>query len=650
MCGIAGVLRFDGDPAPVDRVGAMTALLAHRGPDGQGVADLGPLALGHRRLAVIDLSERAAQPMRLDEAGLVLSYNGELYNHRELRAELEEDGAAFRSDSDTEVVLQAYARWGEAAFERFNGMWALALWEERARRLVLSRDRLGIKPLYLRESPGELAFASELKALTPAEGWQVDDGVLGRFLLGGVQDDGARTFFRGARQLLPGRVAAWTLVPGQDPKRAERAFWSLDRAVAASADGPPASAPEAARALREALEASVDLRLRSDVPVGTCLSGGLDSSSIVALASRAGAAPVRTFTAVCGDPGHDEGDHARAVAARWGCQATEVDVSPGRELVELLDTIAWYHDEPWGRPGLVTQWSVMAAAQGEVTVLLDGQGGDELLLGYAGDALTYLRSLGRRVLRQGHGGLKLLRDAKGLLGLPTTSPDGAGPLWRHVARAGAARGRALGARRGPQVTDELRRAAAAVDGARAGGGSAIDRRLREEVARSSLPALLHHEDRASMAFGLEARVPFLDHRLVELALRLDFTLKVDGGRTKAVLRDAVQDLLPASVVERKDKLGTPAPLRRWLKGAEPAVREVLLDGFAERGLVDGVEPAWRAVERGRGDPWLAFRWLTTELWLRRFVDRPPAPPLTPPEARFPRPRRAGAGARAGTRG
>ena len=628
MCGIAGALDLRGRAPDLEVVRRMCAALSHRGPDGEGLLARGPVVLGHRRLAIIDLSERAAQPMELPGAGLLISYNGEVYDHPEVRAELEQGGVRFHTASDTEVLLRAYERWGLDCFARLNGMWALALWDEPRRRLVLCRDRFGKKPLYLRETDGLLLFASEVKALLVADptARQVDQAVLGRFLLDGVQDDRARTFFAPVRQLLPGHLLVIDLDSG---RREERPWWRLDPEAARERR----NGLDPARALRELLEDAVRLRLRSDVPVGTCLSGGLDSSSIVGLAARWTPHAVRTFTAVHDDPGYDERRFARSVVARFGCEPHEITPAPGRDLVPLLDRIGWFHDEPCARPGLITQWSVMSLARGKVKVLLDGQGGDELLLGYAYYALPYLRSLLGDAWRGGWSDrLKLWRDARALLASPSTSSGGTGALAAHLLRAGLRR-----LRRGERVRHDPGLVAAAATLAperhpAPPGTAPIDRLLRDDLTRASIPALLHHEDRTSMAFSIEARVPFLDWRVAELALSIDYREKVDGGLLKSVLRRAMADLLPAEVLARPDKLGYPTPIGRWLREGGPAVREALLDGFAPRGLVRAgdVERAWTAFERGGGDPWRLYRWLTTELWLARMIERPPS--TRPPEA------------------
>jgi asparagine synthase (glutamine-hydrolysing) len=629
VCGIAGALSLTGGAPERALVERMAATLAHRGPDGDGLLELGQATLAHRRLAILDLSPRGAQPMALDEAGLTLVHNGEVYNWLELRAELEAAGERFRSDTDTEVVLRAYARWGLDCFERLRGMWAMALWDAPNRRLVLARDRFGIKPLYLHEARGALVFASELKAILTAcpDARAVDPAVLGRFLLTGMQDEGTRTFFRDVRQLAPGAVLA---IDAPGTRRESRSLWrfSAERAHETYDYTDPA------RTLRSLLDEAVRLHLRSDVPVGTCLSGGLDSSTVVALAARATPVPMHTFTAVYDDRGYDERRYAREVAARFGCVAHEVHPNPGRDLVPLLDRIGWFHDEPCSRPGLVTQWHVMQAARGHVTVLLDGQGGDELLLGYTSYALPYLRSLLRESLRHPMDdalALKLVRDGVGLLRAPTTTPHGPRTLLREVVRAGLSR---LRRRRGPALSPELLAAAAALEvphEAVPPGTAMIDETLLDDLTHKSIPALLHHEDRASMAFSLEARVPFLDHRLVEFCLGLDYRQKVSGGHMKSILRRAMADLLPASVVEREDKLGYPTPIARWLREAAADVKEALLVDWAERGHVAAadVERAWLAFERGKGEPWLLYRWLTTELWFQRFVDRPPAAPAVP---------------------
>jgi len=628
MCGIAGIVELRGgrvDPGPVE---LMNRLQAHRGPDGEGIWSQGPVVFGHRRLAIFELSSAGAQPMRIVSEGreLVVTYNGEIYNHPELRAELEGLGEEFQSGSDTEVLLVAYARWGCDAFRRFNGMFACAIWDGGRERLVLARDRLGIKPLYVAESEGRLTFASEAKAVLAAApaARAIDEAVLFRYLAAGQQDESSRTFFRGLTQLPPGTWRSYEIPSGE---RREERYWTPPAPGSLRPSDPVA-------ALRERLEAAVRLRLRSEVPVGTCLSGGIDSSAIVGLAARHTSEPIRTFTAVYDDPGYDERSFARAVVERHGCLAAEVQPEIGGDLVRLLDTVGWYHDEPCARPGILSQWSVMELAAGQVTVLLDGQGGDELLLGYVAHVVPYLRSLGHDVVGRRAGLRGLARDAARLLSQPTTTPRGPGLLATHLGFALYDAGRGLAARalgRGesssPLRPEVLREALVPPQALTL--GSAVDKASWQDVFHRTIPALLHHEDRTAMAFSLEARVPFLDHELVELCLGLDYREKLRGGRLKGLLRDAVADVLPPAVRARRDKLGYPTPIGRWLREGGPEVKALLFEGFAPRGYLSpgAMERAWRELEAGSGSPWELYRYLSAELWLRRFLDGPlEAPP------------------------
>ena len=312
--------------------------------------------------------------------------------------------------------------------------------------------------------------------------------------------------------------------------------------------------------------------------------------------------------------------------------------------MSLLDTIGWFHDEPCARPGILSQWFVMSLAAGQVTVLLDGQGGDELLLGYVAHVVPYLRSLARAHGQAGLGGW--IRDAGALLAQPTTTPRGPGRLVEHLAWASLAKGREVLGRAWPgragrglgALRPECLAAAYAPPRALP-RGTRIDQASWQDVFSLSIPALLHHEDRTSMAFGIEARVPFLDHELVEFCLGLDFRQKLRGGQLKGLLREAVADVLPLSVRERRDKLGYPTPIGRWLREGGAEVRELLLGGFDERGYLEpgALARAWRGLEEGKGEPWPLFRYLSAELWLRRFIDAPPAAPLRPWSAPAPSP-------------
>jgi len=576
MCGIAGVIALDGSQSARATVQEIVARLSHRGPDDCGFHFDGRIGLGHRRLSILNPTPAGAQPMRRGENWLI--HNGEIYNYLELMGELERAGHRFKSASDTEVILAAYEAWGEEAFALFNGMWAFALWDGRRQRLVLSRDRLGVKPLYVRRTSRSLAFASEVVALAAARGidpgdeWrpEPDLAVVHDFLASGQLDHSDRTFIDGIVAL----PAAHTLIVGDGAVRLVR-YWDPppladdSRPTVHGADAK--SDAELVDAFADAFDRSVRLRLRSDVPIGTCLSGGLDSSSIVVTASgilqeprHEGAAdasaheqlPRFAFHARFPEDNIDESPFAEAVS-----EAADVRLvlrSPSaRPLLPTLVTVLRAQGEPFGGASIIAQHAVMAAAhETGIKVLLDGQGADELLGGY----VPYLgvRAAGLLVAGQP-------AAAAGELGaavrLGTLGPAGAlrtvlralahGPLNEHL-RA-ASRGR-YGIRCGKPLVQ-----AGSVVRRHGEQGTFLARRLWQDLTIDGLPGLLRYEDRNSMAFGIESRVPFLDVNLVELAVRLPDRLRVGGGLTKVALRRSMAHRLPRSILARRDKLGFAAP-------------------------------------------------------------------------------------------
>ena len=628
MCGICGVVAL-GRPAESETVRAMSAALAHRGPDGDGFFSAPGVALGHRRLSIIDLSHAGDQPFASDDGQLQLIHNGEIYNYRELRTELEAHGHRFRSGTDTEVVLHAYRQWGEQCVERFNGMWAFALWDDRAQRLFCSRDRFGVKPFYYRWHDNRLAFASELKAfrVDHAGGPLVANLPIVRdYVEQGYVDHTDETMFAGIRSL----PAAHSLTLDAGGLRLTR-HWRLERR-----DPPPG---DPADAVRELLFDSVRLRLRSDVPVGTCLSGGLDSSAIASIIDRLlrteadSARPVgarqRTFTAYFEDSGFDERRWASAVIERTGADPHWITFGDD-DLVERLPTVIEAQDQPFGSTSIVAQWHVMRAArEAGITVLLDGQGADEILAGYHGYFGFRLADL----LAQGRVGA-LARELRGLHALHGM---GAATLATALLRPfapdrlkWAARGRVRGG-------SELLGGGLATTpggGARSAGGTACEaspfpdrlrRQLQLVLGERGLPELLRYEDRNSMAHSLEARVPFLDYRLVELLFSLDGGHLIDGGMTKVVLRRAVGDILPPAVRDRVDKLGFVTPEARFLRGrlGELAGEVFCSPELAARGFVDPDAALRRLEEHRRGERnagFELFRALCVELWARAFLD------------------------------
>ena len=609
MCGICGIAGLDAPPE-TDLVEAMAEELGHRGPDGRGSFAEEGIAFAFRRLAIIDLSDAGAQPFASEDGRLHLIHNGEIYNYRELRRELEAKGHGFRSATDTEVVLQAYREWGERCVERFNGMWAFALWDSEQRRLFCSRDRFGIKPLYYRYDGRRLVFASEPRAFR-GDRLEANPDAVHEYLDQGYLDHLDETFFRGIRRLPP----AHSLVFDEGGLRV-RSYWQLEERE------PPDNPAEA---FRELFLDSVRLQLRSDVPVGTALSGGLDSAAIAVSAdhllrteaenAEALGGRQRTFTAHFEQPEYDERPFAEAVVLQTHAESNWVTFTAA-ELVDDLPRIVEAQGEPFGSTSICAGWYVMRAAKaGSVKVMLDGQGGDELLAGYRahfGFRVADLLAKAR------------LREVKGEL---VGSRYGPAELATAISRPFAPEGlvRAVRSRaRGSLVHPELH----AATGSSVDGSPFPDRLRRYQqlvLTRRGLPELLRYEDRNSMAHSLEARVPFLDHRLVELCFSVPPEELIHLGETKSVLRRALGDLLPPTVRARRDKVGFATPEGEWLRGelGDLAADVFASQSFRERGFVD-TAAARRRLERHRARRLTAgmelWRALNLELWARTYLD------------------------------
>jgi len=616
MCGLAGIVDFGG-AIEATELDALASALGHRGPDDRDAWVGAGVGLAHRRLAILDLSPAGRQPLTDPTGRLRLIFNGELYNYRELRPELDCLGYRFETETDSEVLLAAYAAWGPRCVERFRGMWAFAIWDDERRRLFCSRDRFGIKPFLYRLDGRRLTFASELKAFRAAYGpLAPNERVIRDYLAYAHTDRDDETFADGIVRL----PAAHTLTFDHEALRIER-YWTLEGGE--RPDDP-------VEAVRAAVLESLRLHVRSDVPVGTCLSGGIDSSAIVVGVRRLlddgldehGAVTRKTFTAYFTEEGFDERPFARAVVDRTGVDAHWITFDSDR-LVRDLPAIVWDQDEPFGSLSIAAQWYVMAAArEAGITVMLDGQGGDEIFAGYT-------VSFGPRLLD-----LLGVRSARRLVAETTA--------LRRVHRLGAAAAAAAVVRAAmpERAADRVRaRRSGALElvhpgirsrrGAREFGANPFPDALRRHLAalltRTQLPELLRYEDRNSMAHSIEARVPFLDHRLVELAFSLRGDDLIRAGRTKAVLRDAFADLLPPLVRDRCDKMGFRVPQEQLLRGSLGRVAaEVFASPELERrGLVNAHRARRRLkdhLESGAAAGYELWRVLNLELWARRYLD------------------------------
>jgi asparagine synthase (glutamine-hydrolysing) len=601
MCGIAG---FAGG-APPERalLERMAATMENRGPDGDGIWADEVAGFAFRRLAIIDLHERSNQPMHLGPLHLV--FNGEIYNYRELRDELRTLGHEFETEGDGEVLLHAWAQWGEGALERLNGMFAFAVWDEGERTLTLATDPFGEKPLYYALAGDRIVFGSEIKAILhdPAVPAAPDDEAVALFVTRGAMPEIHRSFFRGVERLPAAHVLIWK--PGTT---AVRRYW-MPQPVEH-----PGTYAGAVALLRELLLDSIRLRLRSDVPVGTSLSGGIDSSTVVALSAKlAGDHRRHAFTASFPGFARDEWHFAAEVADRAGVvEHHRVEPTPAA-LLDDLPQLVLDHEEPVGSLSIYAQWRVMAAAkEAGVTVLLDGQGGDELFAGYPTAVGFALRSVPRpQALREVVGTPARVAAVAQSLALDFL-PDPARRLYRRRSATAYA-------------APELVAATASKERPllRLRDGSPLGRELLAETFDTSLPSLLRYADRSSMAHSREVRLPFLDRRIAELALSLPASFLYSRGTTKRILRDAARGLVPDAILDRTDKVGFEPPQRTWLE--EPALRahvaDVLLDPRARsRGLYDAGEIEADARAGSWRDPDGIWRAYNVEVWLRSLVE------------------------------
>ena len=638
MCGICGMAipatsrRHLDEPLLV----RMRDTLVHRGPDDSGLFLAPGVGLGMRRLSIVDLAH-GHQPMASADGRFTIVYNGEVYNHPALQAELEGAGVTYRTRCDTETVLQLYERHGAECVHHLRGMFAIAIWDRAQRELFLARDRFGVKPLYyVHDADGTLWFASEIKALVEAGAVRpaLNRAMLPDFLANHAPS-GDETLFAGVRRLPPGHTLRW-----QDGAITLHQYWDLPHGGAAAVD--PRRDDDLVAEYLERFTEAVRLRLMSDVPLGMFLSGGIDSAAITAVMSGLLREPVRTFSVAFAEREANELAYARLVATRYRTDHHEVVVSP-QEFFQALPKLVWHEDEPLAHPSSVALYFVSRLAAERVKVVLTGEGSDETLAGYNRYRMTLLNSrLGglvpgalRAVTRGGIGLLprnsewrrKLERT---FLALP---PELDAIYFDNFAVFGRSDQDRLLA---PALRTEL----AAVN-PYAAFHAALERvpdaplldQLLYADTRTYLHELLMKQDQMSMAASVESRVPFLDHPLAEFATRLPARLKLHGFTTKVVLRRAMRGLLPESILGRK-KMGFPVPVGAWLRGPFSG----LLDDFVtgDRALARGLfEPsAIRALvgEHRRGQGAHAERlWalLTLEIWQRIFLDREPAEAVLP---------------------
>jgi asparagine synthase (glutamine-hydrolysing) len=641
MCGIFAILNLGNDQVDRRTLEAMSSSVEHRGPDDCGFTFFelrgrkrtivpktsiqeenpssleGVLAFGHRRLSIIDLSEAGHQPMCNETGEIWVIFNGEIYNYKELALELTGKGHFFKSRTDTEVILHAYEEWGVECLNRFNGMWAFVLLDRKRQRLFCSRDRFGIKPLYYYYDGRKFVMASEIKTILQDRRIKREPNQtrIYDYLEYGYLDHTEETCFRNIYQLKASHYLTVDFQCTQDLRLNIQRYWDVDQKEAVEW----ISFQER---FLDLFEDSIRLHIRSDVPVGTCLSGGLDSSSIVAVAKKYLSSNVhKTFSSCFAEKKYDEREFIDEVKKSTGVE--HYFITPKAEdLFKEIETLIWHQDEPFESTSVYAQWTVFKLVkQNQVKVILDGQGGDELLGGYHSYFGAYLGELLRNYkLQQFFGECRKIKELHRY-----------SYLWiiQYLVRSMVS----------SQIVNMLRilasRKAKWLEPNEYAGKTPVFPKKFKNIFFNSLyysmmhltlPRFLHYEDRNSMAHSIEARVPFLDYRIVEFVFSLPLNQLIEDGTTKVILRKAMEGRLPEMVRTRMDKMGYVTPEDIWFRGPlKKAIEDILTaNSFAERGYFDvaQVKKAFRGHCEGKTNMGSTiWRWINLELWFRTFIDQ-----------------------------
>lgn len=629
MCGLCGEVRFDGGPIEAAAVISMRDQMPHRGPDAAGlyVSPKASAGLGFRRLKIVDLSDVANQPMPNEDGTVQVVFNGEIYNFQELRGELLSRGHQFRSRSDTEVIVHLYEEYGPQCIDKLDGMFAIAIWDERRQRLVLARDRAGKKPLFYLNTGRRIVFASEMKAFFGRRDLNltIDPKAIPYYFIYGYVPC-PQTFYRDVRQLEPGSV----MTVERDGTMSSRVYWALDYPAETSVPRENYERAAVKAKLRALMTHAVERRLISDVPLGAFLSGGVDSTIVVGLMSQLLDRPVKTFSIGFKDsPGYDETSYARLVAERFKTDHTEFIVEPG--AFDLIDKLIWHHDGPFGDSSAVPTYLVSQLTRRQVTVVLTGDGGDELFAGYL---RFYAALTAERIPQVVRGALKALSrrlpvggSARHLLSRMQRFAAAASlPLEERITRWSSLFYDDIE----ELLSPELLRSVAPIDKLHylrrfqgsLRGRSTLGQILAINFNTYLLDDLLIKTDRCTMANSLEARAPFLDTALMEYVAGVPDSMKLARGRTKIILRETFDDLIPPEI-QRRGKMGFGIPFGLWFRGA---LRDVLHDHLLspQARYRDYLSSSYvhRLVKRhDEGDADLGLPlWtlLSFEIWLRSF--------------------------------
>lgn len=631
MCGIAGYINKSNKYRP-DRnlVKKMTDQMIHRGPDAEGQWIDEYVALGHRRLSIIDLDAKSNQPMFSHDGKFVITFNGEIYNYIEIKKQLIEKGSVFKTDSDTEVIIEAYREYGTDCFNRFNGMWSFVLYDIEEQKIIISRDRFGIKPLYTIDNNDIFIFASEIKAIIAAFPKEniPNETCIYRYLSGSVNEDtDEKCFYKNVKIFPPAHYMIYDI---KNHTKEYKEYWKVDEQLF---HDKWIKGKNPVKTFKELFESAVELRLRADVEVGACLSGGLDSSAIVGCASKKFGKKMHTFSSVYTDKECNEEPYIRKVNEKWDTIPHYIKPDDyEKNFTKYIEDLTYHHDQPTGGASLYSQYMVMKGVQGNVKVVLDGQGADELFAGYIPYYSYYISDLmNKNTFLSKCKAIKILTIVK------KEWPDiiGAVSTDTIVSLVGLKNSflfqnenkiKDLKVKRNAQlftndfmdkVNDNYQRKEIQCS-------SKLNTRLCNDVLNKSIPSLLHNEDGNSMTFSIESRVPFLDYRIVEFAIALDGKYKIRNQWTKWIIRRACREYLPKEIVKRKNKMGFPAPFARWLRegSSREEIAEVIYQ-FGNRNIVpkETVDRFYRAhinMEVDYSD--ILFRFYSMELWLRTCND------------------------------
>lgn len=627
MCGIAGIIYKNDKKVTEEQIKTMTDKIIHRGPDAEGVFCDGRYGVGHRRLAIVELSKDGIQPMFSYDNRYVISYNGEIYNYVELREELISLGCKFKTQTDTEVIIEAYRRWGTECVKYFNGMWAIALYDSFEKTVFFSRDRFGVKPLYVLEDEEKLVFASEIKSILELfpEERKVDEITVVRYFKGIQEDSDSHTFYKNIKNFSSATSLIYDIKNNTSKKEK---YWEIN--VSEFKNKYDTKHPY--RTFRYLLEDAIKLRLRADVPIGASLSGGLDSSAIVSIMSKKYGVDVNTFSSIYKEEDCNEEEFIRCVNEDTDAIPHYIYPDQSEDIIDDLKKMMYYHDSPNEVASPYSGFCVYRGVGKEVTVMLDGQGADELFGGYLNAITENIKDiLDKNTFSSKIHAAKVIGAFQ--TAIPTYASNitdgqmfdllGSGSYKRYAEiknwdnpRNNSLPNNVFTKKFSEFDTDNRWEFPDGVT-------SRMQQAMYIQLFYSMLPRILHDVDRNSMAFSLEVRLPFLDYRIVEFSYALEAKYKVRNSWTKYIMRRALKTYLPKKIYSRRNKMGFPTPFDVWLR--DERYKDIFLEyakRFGNRGIIslENVLELYNRHIAGQRLERILFKIITLEMWLENYID------------------------------